>query len=99
MLFLYQRIVKGLWVEKFIKPTMGLVITTFVAIYLILFCVCRPYNRMWIVFPDQGGKLRPFRAGILRRLPNKSVVWMLIPDHLQSTANLSPRSIWYHLWL
>jgi hypothetical protein len=56
MLFLYQRIVRGLWVEKFIKPTMYLVVATFTACYLILFCVCRPYNRMWIVAPDQGGE-------------------------------------------
>lgn len=57
MLFLYQRVVKGLWVEKFIKPTMYLVGTTFIAIYLLLFFACRPYNRMWIVWPDQGRKL------------------------------------------
>ncbi|TGJ85559.1 hypothetical protein E0Z10_g3203 [Xylaria hypoxylon] len=54
MLFLYQRIVRGLWVEKYIKPTMALVVGTFIAIYLILFCVCRPYHRMWIIYPDQG---------------------------------------------
>lgn len=59
MLFLYQRIVRGLWVEKFIKPTMYLVVATFTACYLILFCVCRPYNRMWIVAPDQGEYCQP----------------------------------------
>jgi hypothetical protein len=57
MLFLYQRVVKGLWVARFIKPTIYLVIATFVAIYLILFCACRPYSRMWTVYPDQGGEL------------------------------------------
>jgi hypothetical protein len=56
MLFLYQRIVKGLWVEKYIKPVMLLILTTFTAVCLILFCACRPYNRMWIVYPDQGCK-------------------------------------------
>ncbi|KAK7221830.1 hypothetical protein V2G26_009833 [Clonostachys chloroleuca] len=59
MLFLYQRVVKGLWVARFIKPTIYLVIATFVAIYLILFCACRPYSRMWTVYPDQGGICRP----------------------------------------
>lgn len=54
MLFLYQRVVKGLWVEKFLKPAMILVGVTFIIIYLILFTACRPYYRMWIVFPDQG---------------------------------------------
>lgn len=55
MLFLYQRIVKGLWVEKFIKPAIFIVVAAFIAIMLILFCACRPYHRMWIVYPDQGG--------------------------------------------
>src|SRR5689334_6434683 len=41
MLFLYRRVVNGLWVEKFIKPTICLVVGTFVASYLILFCACR----------------------------------------------------------
>lgn len=54
LLFLYQRVVRGLWVQKFIKPTMYLVIATFIATYLILFCACRPYNRMWVVYEDQG---------------------------------------------
>lgn len=56
MLFLYQRIVKGLWVEKLIKPAMIIVGSTFIAVMLTLFCACRPYNRMWIVYPDQGSK-------------------------------------------
>jgi hypothetical protein len=59
MLFLYQRVVMGLWVERLIKPTMWLVIATFVTTYLILFCACRPYNRMWVVYPDQGRKFGP----------------------------------------
>ncbi len=59
MLFLYQRIVRGLWVEKFIKPTIYLVIGTFIVNYLILFCACRPYNRMWVVYPAQGRKSAP----------------------------------------
>ncbi|KAI0538364.1 hypothetical protein GGR58DRAFT_468131 [Xylaria digitata] len=59
MLFLYQRIVRGLWVEKFIKPTMVLVVASFIVIYLILFCVCRPYYRMWVIYPDQGEYCQP----------------------------------------
>lgn len=54
MLFLYQRVVRGLWVERYIKPVMVLAGVTFVAVTLILFCACRPYNRMWTVYPDQG---------------------------------------------
>jgi len=59
MLFLYQRVVNGLWVEKFIIPTMALVGVTYLSIMLILFLPCRPYERMWIVFPDQGDFCRP----------------------------------------
>ncbi|KAH6974361.1 hypothetical protein BGZ61DRAFT_499856 [Ilyonectria robusta] len=59
MLFLYQRVVRGLWVEKFIKPVMLLLGATFIAIFLILFCACRPYNRMWVVYPDQGSICKP----------------------------------------
>ncbi|KAK1758741.1 hypothetical protein QBC47DRAFT_457169 [Echria macrotheca] len=59
MLILYQRVVNGLWVEKFIIPTMGLVGLTYVAIMMILFLPCRPYDRMWIVFPDQGEFCKP----------------------------------------
>ncbi|RYO77344.1 hypothetical protein DL766_007940 [Monosporascus sp. MC13-8B] len=59
MLFLYQRVVQGLWVAKFLKPAMTFVIATFIAVYLILFCACRPYNRMWIVYPDQGPICQP----------------------------------------
>ena len=55
MLFLYQRIVNGLWVEKFIVPTMALVVVTYISIMMLLFLPCRPYHRMWIIFPDQGG--------------------------------------------
>ncbi|KJZ68689.1 hypothetical protein HIM_11916 [Hirsutella minnesotensis 3608] len=59
MLFLYQRVVSRLWVAKFIKSVMGVVFATFFAIYLILFCACRPYYRMWIVYPDQGPICEP----------------------------------------
>ena len=56
MLFFYQRVVNGLWVEKFIVPAMALVGATGVAIIIILFASCRPYYRMWEVYPDQGSK-------------------------------------------
>jgi hypothetical protein len=59
MLFLYQRIVNGLWVEKFIMPTIGLVGITYLSTLMILFLPCRPYDRMWIVFPDQGEFCKP----------------------------------------
>ncbi|KAK0732291.1 hypothetical protein B0H67DRAFT_477717 [Lasiosphaeris hirsuta] len=59
MLFLYQRVVRGLWVARFIRPAMALVGGTYLATLLVLFLPCRPYDRMWIVFPDQGAYCKP----------------------------------------
>lgn len=57
MLFFYQRVVNGLWVEKFIRPVMALVAATGLAVVIILFASCRPYTNMFVVYPDQGSKL------------------------------------------
>lgn len=46
----------GLWVEKFIVPAMCLVGCTFIANMGILFGACRPYDRMWVFYEDEGGK-------------------------------------------
>ncbi|KFA76593.1 hypothetical protein S40288_09312 [Stachybotrys chartarum IBT 40288] len=59
MLFLYQRIVKDLWVERFILPTIGLVVATLIVCFIILFSACRPYHRMWTMWPDQGPNCQP----------------------------------------
>ncbi|ROW04752.1 hypothetical protein VMCG_04836 [Cytospora schulzeri] len=59
MLFFYKRVVNGLWVEKFIMPVMVLVGATGVIIMIILFASCRPYYKMWIVYPDQGANCEP----------------------------------------
>lgn len=57
MLFFYQRVVNGLWVEKFIKPVMALVLASGFTVLIVLFASCRPYHKMWTVYPDQGGKI------------------------------------------
>ncbi|KAI0389908.1 hypothetical protein F5Y17DRAFT_469311 [Xylariaceae sp. FL0594] len=67
MLFLYQRVVRGLWVERLIKPTMYVVGASFAAIYLILFCACRPFHRMWVIYPDQGPYCQP--QSVLNMVP------------------------------
>ncbi|KAI0545784.1 hypothetical protein F4679DRAFT_588113 [Xylaria curta] len=59
MLFLFQRVVRGLWVERFIKPTMILVVATYLGIIIALFGACRPYHRMWTIYPDQGPYCQP----------------------------------------
>ncbi|KAF7555954.1 hypothetical protein G7Z17_g1780 [Cylindrodendrum hubeiense] len=76
MLFLYQRVVRGLWVEKFIKPVMVMLGVTLVAIFLILFCACRPYSRMWVVYPDQGSICKP--QSVLNMIP--ALVMNIITD-------------------
>ncbi|TAQ89063.1 hypothetical protein B7494_g2644 [Chlorociboria aeruginascens] len=59
MLCFYQRVVNGLWVEKFIKPAMALVIVTGTAIILTLSLSCRPFHKLWQVLPDPGTHCTP----------------------------------------
>ncbi|KAG8163572.1 hypothetical protein KVR01_006869 [Diaporthe batatas] len=59
MLFFYQRVVDGLAVDKFIKPGFVFVGCTFISIICILFASCRPYHRMWMMYPDQGANCEP----------------------------------------
>lgn len=69
MLFFYQRVVDGLRVDKFIKPSMVLVSVTFISIICILFASCRPYKRMWTQYPDQGGRATPLDLVYHQRPP------------------------------
>ncbi|KAF3764033.1 hypothetical protein M406DRAFT_261273 [Cryphonectria parasitica EP155] len=59
MLFFFRRVVKGLWVEKFIFPVMCLVGVTFIITIGILFGNCRPYSRMWVFYEDEGALCEP----------------------------------------
>ncbi|KAL7627400.1 hypothetical protein AAE478_001593 [Parahypoxylon ruwenzoriense] len=59
MLCFYQRVVRGLWVEKFIRPVMGLVIVSAVAIIFTLSLYCRPFQALWQVWPDPGPNCVP----------------------------------------
>lgn len=54
MLCFYQRVVRGLWVEKFVKPVMGLVLISAVIIVFTLSLYCRPFQAIWQVWPDPG---------------------------------------------
>ncbi|EKG09755.1 hypothetical protein MPH_13188 [Macrophomina phaseolina MS6] len=65
MLFLYQRVVNGLWVAKFIKPTMFFVGVTYISIILLVSLVCRPYHKMWQVMPDPGPTCKAQSAYLL----------------------------------
>ncbi|KAI1106975.1 hypothetical protein F4804DRAFT_256360 [Jackrogersella minutella] len=54
MLCFYQRVVRGLWVEKFVKPVMALVLISAVIIILTISLYCRPFHALWQVWPDPG---------------------------------------------
>jgi len=56
MLCLYQRVVAGVWVEKFIKPAMALVAVSGLAMCVLFFVGCHPFNKLWQVLPDPGRK-------------------------------------------
>ncbi|KAI1379367.1 hypothetical protein F4677DRAFT_442341 [Hypoxylon crocopeplum] len=59
MLCFYQRVVRGLWVEKFIKPMMGLVLCSAVVIIFTISLYCRPFQALWQVWPDPGPRCVP----------------------------------------
>lgn len=56
MLWLYKRVVRGLWTERFIKPLMVQVVVSLIIIILTLALKCRPFHHLWQVWPDPGGK-------------------------------------------
>ncbi len=68
MLCFYQRVVRGLWVEIFVKPVMGLVLASAVAIILTLALTCRPFHKLWQVWPDPGGMSLPNTHGTRLKL-------------------------------
>lgn len=57
MLFFYKRVVNGLWVEKFILPAQLIVGATGTSILLLLGLTCRPFHKLFQVYPDPGRKL------------------------------------------
>jgi hypothetical protein len=56
LLFFYKRILFAQCVEKFILPTLVLVVVCGVVIFLILSIVCQPFHGLWQVYPDPGCK-------------------------------------------
>ncbi|CAG7560612.1 unnamed protein product [Fusarium equiseti] len=59
MLWLYKRVVRDLWTERFIKPLMVQVIVSLVVIILTLALTCRPFHHLWQVWPDPGSHCTP----------------------------------------
>ncbi|KAH7246546.1 hypothetical protein BKA59DRAFT_455584 [Fusarium tricinctum] len=59
MLFFYKRVVRGLWVEKFVQPAMGFVLASAVAVILTFTLTCRPFHKLWQVYPDPGWLCEP----------------------------------------
>ncbi|KAJ9661679.1 hypothetical protein H2198_001855 [Neophaeococcomyces mojaviensis] len=65
MLCFYQRVVGGVWVRKFIKPTMGLVAVSGLAIYILFAVSCRPFHKLWQVLPAPGANCYPQNPAFL----------------------------------
>lgn len=59
MLCFYSRLVRSLWTEKFVKPLMVFVVMSAVAIVFTLALTCRPFHKLWQVWPDPGRKDGP----------------------------------------
>lgn len=62
MLFFYRRITRGLWVEKLIIPAIAFVAITGTTVLLVFTCTCRPFHKLWQVWPDPGGTYWPLPA-------------------------------------
>lgn len=56
MLFLYRRVVSGVWIKKFIKPIMFFIGVTGVSIWILFSSACRPFHKLWQVLLDPGSK-------------------------------------------
>ncbi|ODH38402.1 hypothetical protein ACO22_02353 [Paracoccidioides brasiliensis] len=59
MLFFYKRVVNGLWVEKYILPAQLLVGATGVSIMFLLGLTCRPFHKLFQIYPDPGPLCTP----------------------------------------
>ncbi|KAI8936146.1 hypothetical protein NX059_007641 [Plenodomus lindquistii] len=83
MLFLYRRVVSFVWVKKFIVPVMIIVGVTGVAIWILLATACRPFHKLWQIWPDPGMYCMPqspaFLVTILVLNLTTDMCIMLIP--------------------
>ncbi|KAF4310075.1 hypothetical protein GTA08_BOTSDO03187 [Botryosphaeria dothidea] len=93
MLFFYRRITRGLWVEKLIIPTLGLVACCGTAVLLIFTCTCRPFSKLWQVWPDPGDHCTPqnhvFFISVLTMNLVTDLIIMLIPVPVIAPLNAS----------
>lgn len=59
MLCFYRRVARNTRSEKFVKPLMGLIGVTFMAIVFTLTLTCRPFHNLWKVWPAPGPRCVP----------------------------------------
>ncbi|KAF4989001.1 hypothetical protein FDECE_14855 [Fusarium decemcellulare] len=64
MMFLLKRLTKGLYMARFIKPMMALIVTCYVIIVIVVCTYCRPFHKYWQVYPDPGTKCYPDTSGL-----------------------------------
>ncbi|KAK0609646.1 hypothetical protein DIS24_g12289 [Lasiodiplodia hormozganensis] len=83
MLFFYRRITRGLWVEKLIIPAIAVVAITGTTVLLVFTCTCRPFHKLWQVWPDPGHHCEPqnyvFFLSVLTMNMVTDLIIMLIP--------------------
>ncbi|KAF1847796.1 uncharacterized protein K460DRAFT_352877 [Cucurbitaria berberidis CBS 394.84] len=59
MLFFYRRVVSVVWVNKFLVPTMVFVGGSGVSIWILFALGCRPFDKLWQVYPHPGPYCTP----------------------------------------
>lgn len=94
MLCFYRRVVRNTWSEKFVKPLMGLIGVTFVAIVFTITLTCRPFHNIWKVWPDPGPRCVPenvvFLSTILSLNLATDLCIMLVPLPVRLLQHLRP---------
>ncbi|KAF2713130.1 hypothetical protein K504DRAFT_369566 [Pleomassaria siparia CBS 279.74] len=91
MLFFYRRVVKGLWIERFVVPVMCFVGVGAVIVILVLTCTCVPFRKMWQILPDPGEKCVPQSKAIFYTMLSLNLTTdmfiMLIPLPILRSMN------------
>jgi hypothetical protein len=95
MLFFYRRVVKGLWIEKFILPAMCFVGAAAITVIMVLFTTCVPYRKMWQIYPDPGKNCVPQNSVIFYTILSLNLATdlciILIPLPVRSFLRVHPR--------
>ncbi|KAK8130637.1 hypothetical protein PG999_003017 [Apiospora kogelbergensis] len=64
ILFLLKRLTRGLWVQRFIKPLMAIVVGCYLIIVILVTTYCIPFHKYWQIYPDPGTRCYPDTPGL-----------------------------------